>query len=232
MPISALGMSPQVLVVNGKIPVKTLAEFVEWVKAQPQQQSYGGGGGPGSASNLMMSLLLRRAGIEMISVSYRGTAPALNDLIAGHIPVTFVPMSEAVAQAGNPTVRILAVTSAKRSKRLPNVPSVAETYAGYNAASWTGMLGTGRHPKEIMDKLVEAMMRKAGNDPKFVDQLVKQGVEPMTEGREKFAEMIAEADMPLGRGGEDRGREAQIGRRRQSRKQERVRIHAAVAIRP
>jgi tripartite-type tricarboxylate transporter receptor subunit TctC len=190
-PISALGMSPQVLVVNGKLPVKTLAEFVAWVKAQPQKQSYGGGGGPGSASNLMMSLFLKRADIEMTSVSYRGTAPALNDLIAGHIPVTFVPMSEAVAQAGNPNVRILAVTSAKRSKRLPDTPSVGETYAGYNAVSWTGMLGPAGLPKEIVDKLA-GEMTKAGDDPKFVDQLVKQGVEPMIEGPQKFAEMIAE----------------------------------------
>ena len=195
VPISALGTSPQVLLVNGKLPVKTVPEFVSWVKSQPQKLPYGGGGGPGSASNLIMALFLKRAGLEMTSVSYRGTAPALTDLIAGHIPTTFVPMSEAHAQATNPNVRMLAVSSGTRSKRIPDVPSIAETYPGYNAVSWTGMLAPTGTPKDIVDKLAAEMV-KAGKDPKFVEQLITNGVDPLAEGSEKFAAMIA-SEIPI-----------------------------------
>ena len=94
-----------------------------------------------------MALFLNRADLKMTSVSYRGTAPALTDVIGGQIPTTFVPISEAVAQATNPNIRILAVSSDKRSARLPDVPSIAETYPGYNAVSWTGMLAPAGTPK-------------------------------------------------------------------------------------
>ena len=194
-PVSALGASPQVLLVNSKIPAKTVAEFVAYVKAQPEKLAYGGGGGPGSASNLIMALFLKRAGLEMTAVSYRGTAPALTDLIAGHIPTTFVPMAEAHAQATNPNLRILAVSSGRRSPRMPDVPSIAETYPGYNAVSWTGMMAPAGTPKEIVERLASEMV-KAVKDPKFVEQLESNGIEPLAEGSEKFAAMIG-AEIPV-----------------------------------
>ena len=89
-PIGAMTAGPQVLLVNSNVPAKNVQEFVAWVKAQSAKVAYGGGGGPASASNLIMSLFQKRAGIEMTNVSYRGTAPALTDLIAGHIPTMFV----------------------------------------------------------------------------------------------------------------------------------------------
>jgi tripartite-type tricarboxylate transporter receptor subunit TctC len=194
-PISMLGTSPQVLLVNAKSPAKNVAEFVAWVKAQPAKLPYGGGGGPGSASNLIMALFLKRAELEMTSVSYRGTAPALTDVIAGHIPTTFVPISEAHAQATNPSLRLLGVSSAIRSRRMPDVPAIAETYPGFDALSWTGMLGPAGTPRPIIDRLAAEMI-KAGSDPKFVDQLTTNGVDARTEGPEKFAAMIA-AELPV-----------------------------------
>jgi tripartite-type tricarboxylate transporter receptor subunit TctC len=193
-PISELGSSPQVLVVNAKVPAKTVAEFVTYAKAQAQPLAYGGGGGPGSASNLIMALFLSRAEFKMTSVSYRGTAPALTDVIGGQIPCTFVPISEAVAQSTNPNIRILAVSSEKRSKRLPDTPSIAETYPGYNAVSWTGMLAPAGTPKAIIDKLA-AEMDRAGKDDKFIEQLQTNGIDPAIEGPEKFAALIA-AEIP------------------------------------
>jgi tripartite-type tricarboxylate transporter receptor subunit TctC len=189
-PISELGSSPQVLLVNSKVPAKTVAEFVAYAKAQPTPLAYGGGGGPGSASNLIMALFLNRANLKMTSVSYRGTAPALTDVIGGQIPTTFVPISEAVAQATNPNIRILAVSSDKRSAALPDVPTIAETYPGYNAVSWTGMLGPAGTPKVVIDKISSEMM-KAVKDPKFVEQLQNAGIDPLAEGPEKFAAFIA-----------------------------------------
>src|SRR5262245_10481703 len=193
-PISVLGSSPQVLLVNAKVPAKTVPEFIAQAKAHSAPLAYGGGGGPGSASNLIMALLMNRAELNMTTISYRGTAPALTDLIAGHIPVTFVPISEAVAQATNPNIRILAVSSEKRSQRLPDVPSISETYPGYNAVSWTGMLAPASTPKPIIDRLADDMAR-TGQDPKFVEQLHTNGIEPAIEGPEKFAAFIA-AEIP------------------------------------
>jgi len=130
----------------------------------------------------------------MTSVSYRGTALALTDLIAGVIPVTFVPISEAVAQATNPNIRFLAVSSEKRSARLPDVPSISETYPGYNAVSWTGMLAPAGTPEPIIDKLASEMA-SAAKDPKFVELLQNNGIDPAVEGPKKFAEFIA-AEIP------------------------------------
>jgi tripartite-type tricarboxylate transporter receptor subunit TctC len=178
------------MLVNASVPAKTVAEFVAYAKAQPAPLAYGGGGGPGSASNLIMSLFMNRADIKMTSVSYRGTAPALTDLIGGQIPVTFVPISEAVAQSTNPKIRILAVSSDKRSARLPNVPSIAETYPGFNGVSWTGMLAPAKTPKPIIDRLA-AEMERAAKDPKFVELLQNNGIDPQVEGPEKFAAFIA-----------------------------------------
>jgi tripartite-type tricarboxylate transporter receptor subunit TctC len=194
-PITELGTSPQVLLVNSKVPAKTVAEFVAYVKSQPQPLAYGGGGGAGSASNLIMSLFLHRAQLKMTSVAYRGTAPALSDLIAGHIPVTFVPILEAHAQSSNPSVRILAVSSAKRASSLPDVPSISETYPGFGAVSWTGMLGPAGTPKAIVDRLA-AEVAQAIKDPKFLGQLRDNGIEPAVEGPQKFAELIA-AEIPV-----------------------------------
>jgi tripartite-type tricarboxylate transporter receptor subunit TctC len=194
-PVSALGASPQVLLVNAKVPAKTVREFVAYAKSQPAPLAYGGGGGPGSASNLIMALFLQRADLKMTSVAYRGTAPALTDLLAGHIPTTFVPISEAHAQATNPNMRMLAVSSGNRSPRLPDLPSIAETYSGYHAVSWTGMLAPTGTPKAIVDKIAAEMVR-AVNDPKFAEQLRNSGIEPLAEGPEKFAAMIA-SEIPV-----------------------------------
>ena len=104
-PISIIGTNPQVLVVNPSLPVKSVQDFVAYVKTQKEKLPYGGGGGPGSVSNLLMALFAKRAGIEMTSVGYRGTSQALTDVIAGHIPAMFVPLPEAKPQAEGGKIR-------------------------------------------------------------------------------------------------------------------------------
>ena len=194
-PISALGESPQVLLVHSSVPAKTVAEFVAYAKAQKEPLAYGGGGGAGSASNLIMALFLARAELKMTSVNYRGTALALTDMIAGHIPTTFVPILEAYAQKSNPNVRILAVSGPNRAKSMPDVPTIAETYPGFSAISWTGMLAPKGTPRPIIDKLSSEMIR-ATKDPKFLAVLTEAGIDPIAEGPEKFAAMIA-AELPV-----------------------------------
>jgi tripartite-type tricarboxylate transporter receptor subunit TctC len=196
-PISLFGVAPQVLIVNPKLPAQTVPEFVAYVKAQKEKLPYAGGGGPGSASNLLMSLFLKRAGIEMTSVSYRGTAPALTDLIAGHIPAMFVPISEALPQARAGLIRMLAVSSATRSREAPEVPSLAEQgFPGFNMASWVGIMAPAGTPKDIIDRMA-AELARALKDPQFVENMLKSGVEPADDSSPAaFAAFIAK-EIPL-----------------------------------
>jgi tripartite-type tricarboxylate transporter receptor subunit TctC len=191
-PISLFGVAPQVLIVNPKLPAQTIAEFAAYVKSQKEMLFYAGGGGPGSASNLLMTLFLKRAGLEMTGVSYRGTAPALTDLIAGHIPAMFVPISEALPQARAGLVRILAVSSGTRSPEVPEVPTIAEQgYPGFHMVSWTGMMAPAGTPKEIIDRIA-AEFARALKDPQFVALMQKVGVQPAADASPaEFSAFIA-----------------------------------------
>jgi tripartite-type tricarboxylate transporter receptor subunit TctC len=191
-PISVIGINPQVLVVNPKLPVKTVQEFVAYVKSQKEKLPYGGGGGPGSVSNLLMAVFLKRAGVEMTSVSYRGTAQALTDVIAGHIPAMFVPLPEAMPQAEGGKVRMLAVSDDKRSRGAPDIPTIAESgYPGYRGISWNGLMGPAAMPRDIVNRIA-AEFARAAKDPKFVEKLDTYGVEPLGYTPEEFAKFIPE----------------------------------------
>jgi tripartite-type tricarboxylate transporter receptor subunit TctC len=191
-PISLFGVAPQVLIVNPKLPAQTVPEFVAYVKSQKEKLAYAGGGGPGSASNLLMSLFLKRAGLEMTNVSYRGTAPALTDLIAGHIPTMFVPISEALPQARAGLIRMLAVSSGTRSAEAPEVPTIAEQgFPGFHMVSWTGMMAPAGTPKDIIDRMA-AEFARALKDPQFVAHMQQAGVEPAGDASPaEFASFIA-----------------------------------------
>ncbi len=153
-PVSLFAVAPQVLVSNPKFPPKDVAEFVAYVKAQKDKLAYAGGGGPGSSSNLIMAIFLKRAGLEMTNVTYRGTAPAMSDLIAGHIPTMFVPISEALPQGRANLIRMLAVSSRTRSLEAPEVPTLAEQgFADFHMVSWTGLMAPAKTPKEIVERM-------------------------------------------------------------------------------
>jgi tripartite-type tricarboxylate transporter receptor subunit TctC len=191
-PISIIGTNPQVLVVNPKLPVKSVQEFVAYVKSQKEKLPYGGGGGPGSVSNLLMALFTKRAGIEMTSVSYRGTSQALTDVIAGHIPAMFVPLPEAKPQAEGGKIRLIAVSDDKRSRSAPDIPTIAESgYPGFRGISWNGLMAPAGTPKDIVNRIADEFA-KAAKDPKFIAQLDAYGVEPLGLTPEEFTKFIPE----------------------------------------
>ena len=145
-----------------------------------------------------MALFLKRAGLEMTNVSYRGNAPALTDVIAGHLPTMFSNLSDALPHVQSGAIRILAVSSEARVPQLPNVPTVAELgYPGYKAVTWNGLMAPAGTPKPIVDKIA-GEIAKASKDPKFVDELAKLGADPSGITPAQFAELIA-ADLKLGR---------------------------------
>jgi tripartite-type tricarboxylate transporter receptor subunit TctC len=194
-PIGVVGTNPFVLVVNKDVPAKSVAEFVAWVKSQQGRLSYAEGSA-GSLTHLSMALFLKRAGLEMTNVSYRGNAPALTDVIAGHLPTMFSNLSDALPHAQGGAIRILAVSSEVRMPQLPNVPTVAELgYPGYKAVTWNGLMAPAATPRPIVDKIA-AEIAKAAKDPAFVDRLAKLGADPSGVTPAQFAELVA-ADLKL-----------------------------------
>jgi tripartite-type tricarboxylate transporter receptor subunit TctC len=188
-PISVVGTNPFVLVVNKDIPVKNVKEFVAWVKSQPGKLNYAEGA-TGSVTHLAMALFLKRAGIEMTNVSYRGNNPALTDVIAGHLPTMFSNVSDALPHIKSGAIRAIAVSSDERLAPLPDTPTVAESYPGYSAITWNGLVAPAGTPKPIIDKLA-AEIAKACKDKKFNDRLETLGADPSGITPEQFAALIA-----------------------------------------
>jgi tripartite-type tricarboxylate transporter receptor subunit TctC len=195
VPISVLGTNPFVLVVNGKLPVKTVAEFVGWVRGQRAKLSYGSSG-LGSVAQLAMALFLKRANLDMTAVHYRGNAPALADVVAGHVPAMFSSLADALPQIGGGNVRALAVSGGKRASQLPEVPTVAEAgFAGYSVVTWNGLMAPAGTPKPIVDRIA-AEFARAVKDPAFADRLIAYGVDPLGNTPAEFTALIA-AEIPL-----------------------------------
>ena len=194
-PISVVGTNAFVLVVNKDIPVKNVGEFIAWVKAQPTRLSYAEGS-LGSVTHLSMALFLKRAGLEMTNVSYRGNAPALTDVIAGHLPTMFSNLSDTLPHAQSGAIRMLAVSSEARLPQIPDVPTVAELgYPGYKAVTWNGLMAPAATPKPIIDRVAAEIARACG-DPAFVERLKSFGADPSGITPDQFAALIA-ADLKL-----------------------------------
>jgi tripartite-type tricarboxylate transporter receptor subunit TctC len=188
-PISVVGTNPFVLVVHKDVPAKTVQEFISWVKSQPNKLSYAEGA-VGSITHLAMALFLKRAGVEMTNVSYRGNNPALTDVVAGHVPTMFSNVSDALPQINSGAIRALAVSSDKRLAQLPDVPTVAESFPGYSAITWNGLMAPAETPKPIIDKIATEIT-KASKDPQFVAKLAKLGADPLGNTPTEFAALIA-----------------------------------------
>jgi tripartite-type tricarboxylate transporter receptor subunit TctC len=194
-PISVVATNPFVLVVNKDLPVKTVAEFIAWVRAQPAKPSYAEGA-VGSVTHLAMALFLHRAGIAMTNVSYRGNSPALTDIVAGHLPTMFSNLSDALPHLASGAIRALAVSSDKRSPQLPEVRTVAESgFPGFNVITWNGLVAPAGTPKPIIDRLA-AEIARAVKDPAFVARLASLGADPLGDTPDEFAARIA-ADLDL-----------------------------------
>ena len=138
-----------------------------------------------------MALFLKRAGLEMTHVPYKGNAQALSDVVAGHVPAMFSNLSDALPQAQSGNVRMLAVSSKERSPQASQVPTVAESgYPGFNVLTWNGLLGPAGLPQPIVDKIAKEMGAAVKN-PAFAQRLDKFGVDPLGNTPQEFSKMIA-----------------------------------------
>lgn len=189
VPISNIATNPFVLVVNKDIPVKTLKEFIDYVKARNGKLTYGSAG-IGSLNHLSMALFLKKAGLDMAHAPYKGNAPALSDVVAGHLPAMFSNFSDALPQAAAGNIRMLALSSEKRSPLAKDLPTVAESgFPDYNVLTWNGLMAPANTPRPIVDKIA-AVITEAVKDPKFSARLSEFGVDPLGSSPEEYKAML------------------------------------------
>ena len=206
VPIAMISELPLVMEVNPSFPAKTVPEFIAYAKANPGKISMASGG-TGSTSHIGGELLKLRTGIDMLHVPYRGGAPAVTDLLGGQVQVYFSPLPESIETIKAGKVRALAVTTAKRSEALPDVPTIGESVPGFEASTWQGIGAPKNTPAEIVERLNKEI--NAGLvDPAIKTHLADLGSMPkplspaafkqmIVEETEKWAKVIHEANIPL-----------------------------------
>jgi tripartite-type tricarboxylate transporter receptor subunit TctC len=193
VPICVVATHSLTLVVHPSLPVKSLAEFVAYAREQRGQLTYAAAGG---LSHLGMALFLKRAGVEMTPIMYKGGAPAVTDVIAGHVNAHFAISSIVLPYAAGDMLRFLAVSSPRRLPQIPNVPTIIESgYPGFKLVSWTGLMAPAGTPKEIIARITSEALR-AVKDPKTSSMLTAAGLDPAWSSPDEFAAMIA-ADIPV-----------------------------------
>jgi tripartite-type tricarboxylate transporter receptor subunit TctC len=188
VPIVQIADVPNVLVVNPALPVKNFEEFVAYAKANPGKQNYASTG-IGTSSHLSGFVLGKRAGIDATHVPYKG-ADALRDLLAGRVQFMFATIPSVIQHIHSGGLRAIAVTSVKRSRSLPEVPTVAESgLPGFEAGSWFGFFGPKGTPPEVV-----ATLNRAVNEiiavPAMEAQLIKEGADPVGGTPQQFAQFV------------------------------------------
>jgi tripartite-type tricarboxylate transporter receptor subunit TctC len=163
-PIALIATSFNIVVVNPKLPVKSIAELIAYAKANPGKLSYGSYG-IGTSAHLAGELFKNLAQVDLVHVPYKGSAPAITDLLGGQIEVMFTTVASVAPYIQSGQLRALAVTSAQRSKAFPDLPTVAEAgVPGYVAESWYGLFGRAGTPSDIVDKLNKAAQQAIRSD--------------------------------------------------------------------
>ncbi|HYK15841.1 MAG TPA: tripartite tricarboxylate transporter substrate binding protein, partial [Burkholderiales bacterium] len=188
-PVSLVAMVPNVFVVNNAVPSKDLKEFIAYAKANQGKLNYGSPGN-GSTAHLSMELFKSMTGIQMVHVPYKGSAGVLADLIGGQIVVTMDNMPPYVPQVKAGKIRALAVSPARRSPALPDVPTVAEAgVPGYDSGAWFGLVAPANTPKDLVDKLSREIARIL-KLPDVSARLADLGAEAVGSTPEQFSAHI------------------------------------------
>jgi tripartite-type tricarboxylate transporter receptor subunit TctC len=188
VPLAMAAQTPFVLVVNPALPIKSVADLIKWAKEQKGQISYATAG-PGVPHHLFAELLKSMTGIEMSPVPYKGSVPAVTDVVAGHVPLMFVDLGPALSIIQEGKVRAIGVSTATRIPALPDVPPINDTVKGFDVASWQMIAAPAKTPRPVVDKLhAELKKQLAASDVSA--QIAKTGMLPMdtpsVEGLQAF----------------------------------------------
>src|SRR5262245_50957567 len=185
-PIGLIATSPLIILVSQSVAARTVQELVTLAKAQPGNLNYASAG-PGSGIHLGTVLFADIAGIDIVHVPYKGTGPALTDLLGDHVQIYFSSLPPAVGLVKEGKLRALGVTGLKRSPSFPDVPTVAEQgLPGFEAVLHYGIVAPAGTPRPIIDKL-NAVLRAALADPKVHGQIATEGAEPLPTSPEEYA---------------------------------------------
>ena len=190
-PVAHIGKSAgQVLFVSARFPAATVEEFVKQAKANPGALNYGSAG-TGSSSHLAMAYFAGVAGLQLLHVPYKSNAEPVIEMIAGRIQVGFLPVLSAMAYANDNRLRMIATTSSERWPLLSQLPTIAETYPGFEYQSWFGLLGPAGMPRPLIDRINGEMTRLL-KDPVIMERITKLGIEPRPLPPEAFERVMRE----------------------------------------
>jgi tripartite-type tricarboxylate transporter receptor subunit TctC len=189
VPLALIAQTPFVLVVNPSLPVHSIAELIALAKAEPGRLAFGSAG-PGTPHHLYAELFKSMTGIEMSHIPYRGSLPLLTDVVAGHIPLTFIDFGPSVGMLQAGKVRPLGLSTKTRLAQFPDIPTIAESgVPGFDAASWQMIVAPAKTPRPIVDKLHRELLRAVAL-PQFKAQIINGGMLPMdnpsVEGLQDF----------------------------------------------
>lgn len=188
-PITTVALVPNVLVVNASTPAKSVAELVALAKAQPGKLAYGSNGN-GTAQHLIGTQFQNLTGAELLHVPYKGSAPMATDLLGGQITMSFDTVTPVLQHIQAGKLRALAVTTAKRSSVLPNVPTLQEAgLKEFDIGTWFGVLAPAATPKDIVTRLNTEMV-KVIQSPEFRKRMDEIGAEPVGNSSEQMAQQI------------------------------------------
>jgi tripartite-type tricarboxylate transporter receptor subunit TctC len=189
-PLAHIGSASYVLMVHPDVPAKTAAEYIRYAKANPGKMNYATAG-VGSATHLSMAYFNGLAGIDVVHIPLKATGEAINEVISGRAQAVIAASIGALAFAKDSRIRLLGVTSPKRSKYLPDLPTIAESgLPGYQFDSWFGFLGPAAVPLSEANR-INAAVSKLLKDPVILERLDKQGIEPRDLSNADFAKLLA-----------------------------------------
>nr|WP_157422022.1 tripartite tricarboxylate transporter substrate binding protein [Acidovorax sp. Root219] len=192
-PLTCVATSPSILVANPSVPAKDVRELIALAKARPGKLNFAIGA-VGSSLHLAGDAFKMQSGAYIVNIPYRGTAPALQDVLAGQVELMFAAVGNAQAQVRAGKLRALGVTSAKRLPAFPDVPAIAEVLPGYESSAWFGLFGPGQMNPELAKRLSDAA-RQAIATPEVKKRLETEGAVPVGNSPEEFARFV-QAEIP------------------------------------
>jgi tripartite-type tricarboxylate transporter receptor subunit TctC len=187
-PLALVASSPSILVAHPRVPVKNVGELVALARQQPGRLNFAIGG-LGSSLHLAGDAFKMKAQVYIVNIPYRGTAPALQDVLAGQVDLMFAAIGNVQSHVRAGKLRALGVTSPRRLPMFPEVPAIAETLPGYESSAWFGLFGPARLPGDITHRLAEAM-RAGLQSPDIRRRIEQEGAQVMPQSPEEFARFV------------------------------------------
>lgn len=189
-PLALIASAPNVLIVNADFPAKTVADLIRLAKERPGSISFASSG-IGGANHLSGELFKVMAGVDLVHVPYKGAAPAMNDLLAGHVPVMFDGLAAVTPQLASGRMRALAVTTLRRAPSVPNIPTIDESgVRGFEVSSWFGLYGPAQLPPAALARISSEISAVLGS-AEIKARFAKHGVNPGTLSQSEFARFVA-----------------------------------------